>query len=909
MLRIRNLLVLAIALCLGSCGHGDVADKWPLTIHQGLAWSKLFVPMDAIEAGSPPSGGRPLPLLTWNPKQFPEMRSDAVGHHVGYWVEIPALESGFYEIGIDFVTSAYEAFLFPLGHPERTIFFEVGHPGAHRQGEIPFIKKRIVPFQVLQGERWVLVMNVSNYNRTKGGLWRAPQVAPQGVLQQRHDLRAYLEFGLAGSMLIMFCYTFMMFLRRRADIPALLLSCTCLAICMRMIGIDNLMSHFFLNVDTSLAYRVSVKLEYISMALILVILLQFLESTFPRVRSEEWIVRSLQTFNFALIAFALLAPPILFTRFVTAYQASVVLSVIYMLVFSIRALRSKEDGIGYMFTCLVVLFVAGVADVVNSARGSSFYISHFAGVVFVFMQSQVLAKRFAEAYRKAEHLSIHLQEEVEHQTLQIRNIMDNVPEGLFTIGSDLKIRGQCSKFVYTIFNMASRDLDNLNDLLLHHTEADRTSIDMSESVLLAVLGEDEINWSLNCDHLLRETLTSDGRSIEFEWHPIVKEDVVAEILVIVRDITELKDLRQKTEHQEREIILLSELARAKNLRLMSFLSQTNEIVKTIHITWQNRDGDTDQSYIRLVLALLHTLKGNSRQIGFSMLSRIVHEFEQNIIDLQKTHGELNADFGMVIGLGLSAILEHLGQINDLHRRYWDEIEAEKTIFHPEDLRKLQTWVEGNSNNDVAIKELIRSRMNAVLKEQVLEMRAELYRLANDLGKAPPRLHLDLPDDLWINEEAKNVLLNALGHIFRNSMDHGIEMPDERELGGKEICGQIDVFVAMIDGALRVTIADDGRGLDLDRIQEKAHAFGIWRKDMTLSEKLNLVFLPGFSTAQKVSQISGRGIGMDAVQQEVATIGGHIHIQAREAYAGALPRFVPFLIVMEFPQNRLGGMAS
>lgn len=909
MLRIRILALTLIALCLGSCGGRGVANQWPLSLDRGLAWEKAFVPKSAMESGTVPENGRLLPLLTWDLQQFPSMPSDGSAYHVGYWIEIPTLDAGAYELGIDFVTSAYEAYLFPLNQNDRTISFEVGHPGSTGQGEVPFLKKRIVPFQAKDGDRWVLVVNVSNYNRTKGGFWRPPQIAPQGFLQTERDFIVHLEFALSGSMLIMCIYTLMMFFRRTTDTPSLLLALTCLAISMRMAGIDNLISNFFVNVDSSLAYRISAKLEFLSMALILVILLQFMISTFPRVRYEKWAVRPLQAVNLGLILFTLAAPPLVFTRYVAVYQASVVVCVIYMLIFSLRAYRTKEDGTGYMVSCLGVIFLAGVADVVNSALGSSLYISHFAGVVFIFMQSQVLAKRFAEAYKKAEHLSIHLQEEVEHQTLQIRNIMDNVPEGLFTIGPDLKIQGQCSKFVFSIFRIASLETDHLSDLLLHNTEADRTSIDMSESVLRAVIGEDEINWAINSDHLLKEALTSDGRSIEFEWHPIVKEDTVSEILVIVRDITELKDLRQKTQFQEREIVLLSELARAKTKRLLSFLNQTKEIIKTIQGTWESQGGAADQSYIRVVLALLHTLKGNSRQVGFSMLSRIVHEFEQNIIDLQKTHGELNADFSMVIELGLQNIVEHLAQINELHRRYWDEIESDKTIFQSEDLRQLHAWVEGHEGDEESIKQLIRSRMGSLLKDQVLEMRGELYRIANDLGKAPPRLVLDLPEALWINEEAKEAFLNSLGHLFRNAIDHGIETPQERESCGKEICGQINVIATMGKDTLRVTIADDGRGLDLQRIQEKAQKSGIWRQDLSLAEQLNLVFLPGFSTAQKVSQISGRGIGMDAVQQQIATVGGHIHIEAREGYLGKLPRFIPFLIVIEFPQKRLSGLAS
>ncbi|RYZ58758.1 MAG: hypothetical protein EOP07_06070, partial [Proteobacteria bacterium] len=780
-------------------GEGHDAHQ-VISLSEAHIFPKQFISEESIAAGAMPSGGRPSPTITWRADSTPEL-SDGIGY-AGYWRDLPPLSAGQYEIAFDFATSAYEAILFPKGHPERSLRIAAGRPGVDAASEIPFIKRQILSFHAQANDEWVLVLNVSNFHRTYGGFWEPPKLSPAGHLQTQANIKTGLNFAVAGSMIIIMLYTYMLFNRRRSDLPAFFLSMTCVAILLRLIGIENLESYFVETVKDDFTFQVVTRLEYGSMALVTMVFLEFLRRTFTLVRLPRFIYLGCHALSASLLLVSLMSSPIFFSQLVGLYQFNVLIHVLCMFYITFKAFRMNEEGAGYMLSSALVPLIAGVIDVVQSRSGSASYISHFGGAIFIFLQSQILAKRFAKAFLRAEHLSLHLQQEVAHQTHQIRNIMDNVPEGLFTIGRDLRIQGHCSKYVNVIFPDAM--LHNLPDLLIYNTTIDRSNLDMAVSVLLTIIGEDSISWDINGEHLFTELETHDQKLLTFQWHPIVIDDRVEEMLIIVRDTTELRDLRLRTLYQEQEMVLISTLAKAKIYHYTSFMEQAQESVKTMHSVWNMNHTGEDQSYIRLILAVLHTLKGNSRQIGFAQLAKEIHGFEQNIIDLRETHGEEGADFSHALANGLLIIASSLDMIDSLHKRYWGDTghSRHRLMFQPEDIQRLQSWVDGRQGDNYSIKRLLRERLMLSFTDQWKDLQAELTRLAGELGKAPPRLTLSVPEDLWFGHDFQNGLLNALGHILRNSIDHGIEDGRARIEAGKDMCGRIDIVGEWQEDQLR-----------------------------------------------------------------------------------------------------------
>jgi two-component system chemotaxis sensor kinase CheA len=160
---------------------------------------------------------------------------------------------------------------------------------------------------------------------------------------------------------------------------------------------------------------------------------------------------------------------------------------------------------------------------------------------------------------------------------------------------------------------------------------------------------------------------------------------------------------------------------------------------------------------------------------------------------------------------------------------------------------------------------------------------KMVRLVRDLARNSGK-EVDLEmigEDTEIDRNVVDELYEPMVHMIRNAVDHGLELPAEREAVGKNRRGTIELRAYHKGGNIIIEIADNGRGLDKKRIFDKAVSSGLIRADAQLSDSEihNLIFLPGFSTAKAVTDISGRGVGMDVVKRGVEKIRGHLDIQS------------------------------
>ncbi|KEH14019.1 hypothetical protein GY15_08730 [Delftia sp. 670] len=136
------------------------------------------------------------------------------------------------------------------------------------------------------------------------------------------------------------------------------------------------------------------------------------------------------------------------------------------------------------------------------------------------------------------------------------------------------------------------------------------------------------------------------------------------------------------------------------------------------------------------------------------------------------------------------------------------------------------------------------------------------------------------------------MMPAFEHLLRNCVAHGIEPPEQRTAAGKPAMGTIEIILSQERNDVALSVEDDGAGLNLQRIRDKAVAQGLWPEDQTLTEQDagRLIFEPGFTTATEVTGVAGRGIGMDVVRSEVNALGGRIETHS-EAGRGSAFRLV------------------
>ncbi|MBK6942013.1 MAG: chemotaxis protein CheA [Planctomycetes bacterium] len=178
---------------------------------------------------------------------------------------------------------------------------------------------------------------------------------------------------------------------------------------------------------------------------------------------------------------------------------------------------------------------------------------------------------------------------------------------------------------------------------------------------------------------------------------------------------------------------------------------------------------------------------------------------------------------------------------------------------------------------------LRERIMAVRMIPIKTLFSKFHRLVRDLvtvtGK---RAELEIEgEETELDKTVIEKIGDPLTHLIRNSMDHGLETPDERQAAGKPEHGTIRLVAYQQGGKICIEVSDDGRGIDRDRVVQKAIEKGLVPAGQALTDEqaFALIFKPGFSTAAQVTEISGRGVGMDVVKRNVEELGGTIAIRS------------------------------
>ena len=142
------------------------------------------------------------------------------------------------------------------------------------------------------------------------------------------------------------------------------------------------------------------------------------------------------------------------------------------------------------------------------------------------------------------------------------------------------------------------------------------------------------------------------------------------------------------------------------------------------------------------------------------------------------------------------------------------------------------------------------------------------------------------------------IVDPLTHLVRNSVDHGIEMPDARLATGKEEAGKLTLSAAHQGGNIVIEVSDDGAGLNRERILAKAKQQGLPVSDgMPDAEVWQLIFAPGFSTAETVTDVSGRGVGMDVVKRNIMAMGGSVEIRSAKGFGTTMAISLPLTLAI------------
>jgi len=443
-----------------------------------------------------------------------------------------------------------------------------------------------------------------------------------------------------------------------------------------------------------------------------------------------------------------------------------------------------------------------------------------------------------------ERYSQELEGEVKQRTRAIRVILDHVGFGFLVIDRDLRIQSGFTRSCEGLFGRAPVAGETLSELLgIVGTPAERQLL----------LGVDQVFEDILPAHVSSAQLPS-----RFERERVLKLDAsvvrddadeVEGLLMTVSDITRLEQAERESKSRE---VLLNILRRRAAFE--QFVADTRTGLATA--------SQVDDAV--LVRRVVHTIKGNAASWGLDELVERAHAVESS--------DEIGPDEIAGLGECLSEWLESNHAV--LGVDYGDA----QPVFEitGQRLGELRAMLQDPERSD-EVAGWLRAVVRCPAHHLLGPVNAFVHKLSGRLDKT---VQFDLRGaDLLVDGELMRPVFAVVPHLIRNAVDHGIEPRAER--GEKAPHGQLTITIAQTDERWLVSVADDGRGVPYEQLVAKAVSLGRLTADAAAQlgddERAALLFADGLSTAATMTDISGRGIGMSAVQAAVTSAGGAVAV--------------------------------
>ncbi|MDD2698208.1 MAG: cache domain-containing protein [Arcobacteraceae bacterium] len=474
----------------------------------------------------------------------------------------------------------------------------------------------------------------------------------------------------------------------------------------------------------------------------------------------------------------------------------------------------------------------------------------------------------AKLHEELYDLNVNLEHKVSDKTHKISLLLNNAGQGFLTFKKNFKIDSEYSKECEKLLgeNIASKDISQL-------LFSDEQKEEFFKSTLQNALHETMDIKRNSYLTLLPSIILLNKKAIKLEYKILEDET----FMMILTNITTQKKLENKIK-KEQEIFKMVVAVASESAVFYEVIKEyekfigneidtthLDELYRTIH-TFK---GAFSQFYMEEVVKSLHVLENHisslikSKDINQEKINQIIknHDFHTSFYETKKIIGNILGDEFLklhnFVKIDLSNILDLQGKISDILN--------DKDVATPECQDIL-----------CKIQDLSKQSLYNLLKPYG----SLVEQLAKRFEKEIDELIIDGDKELLVGNQLKP-FIKSLIHVFRNSVDHGIEMPDVRVEKYKEEMGTIACEFKEIDNTLYLTIADDGAGLNKEKIKQKALLNGIDTSSFDDEQIFDLIFNDNFTTKESVSDISGRGIGMSAVKNELEKLNGVVKVVSQE----------------------------
>lgn len=463
-------------------------------------------------------------------------------------------------------------------------------------------------------------------------------------------------------------------------------------------------------------------------------------------------------------------------------------------------------------------------------------------------------------------LAAELEHQVAERTAAIRNMLDVTGDGFLTFGPDYRVQPEYSKPCEEIFGgpIAGKRLPDL----LYVEEHPRGEFVDGLDLYFSGKAKAEVIFDL-----LDKRVEVRDRIIQIDYRAIDETTVMCALT----DVTEQERLEAEVEEQERRRNLILR-AVSNREQFAGFLEEANDLFQVLDAISSHRSSQIPPETTEKLAAQIHTFKGNASFLGFVRTATVAHDFEDQLAALPVLQDDLDLSSEVFVLKRqyyeeYNAIAETLGErwINDL-----------STINVPLAMvQKVEKYVRSRYASDGTLVSAMEQLRSVPLVDLFSRYPQLIQDIAGRRGRRVRAVEI-LGGEFRVLPDRFEPLANALTHVARNMVDHGIESPAERELKGKPAAGEIRIELTRDAGDVVVVLSDDGQGISFAAVEERAKERGLVDRDANpgRAELLKLLFSSGFSTSDEVSAVSGRGVGLNAVQRTVRSLGGKISVETK-----------------------------
>ncbi|WP_176737023.1 7TM diverse intracellular signaling domain-containing protein [Oligoflexus tunisiensis] len=638
--------------------------------------------------------------------------------------------------------------------------------------------------------------------------------------------------------------------------------------------------------------------------------------------------RILQAGFFISLAYLPLFPFLGYSFIIKPLTLQVLINSIIILIISMIHLRKGYKAARYLIVAWIFalsgwMVTAIAAHGALSTSPFTIYanvIGQFFEIIFLsFALSDKINTLRWEKNQAIRALNKGLEKEVREKTQDIQSILDSIPLGILKIDGEGKLRKGHSKFMEQLIRKVILHNDThelkegqgIKEILLSRSNLRTDDIAMIMNILSTAVGESETQWGINAG-LLPDQLECSGRIFELIWSPIYSAEngQIQDVLLVIKDVTDLRKIEIESERSRRENEMIIRIVKTRSADFQGFILNIQTCLDIIRKVFFKSTLNPDADDVEEIWRRLHTLKGVSRALGFKEISTQIHEAETCLHEFEgltkANTGQSIEVFKQIVSTIAAEIAEYQRIDQDVLKRSGGQlfdISSADLAGKVDSLERLVKSPEISREALLArvhdLKAMYRDSFARIARSQM----TALKKISEGLGKSLPMLIIDESPCLF-DEPSKQLLSSILMHLFRNSLDHGIESPEERQRKGKRIEGSIFLQLEETDTRIMIHYKDDGRGLNIEKIRLKALEKGLIRMSDApkLAELAGLVLVSGFSTADKITEISGRGVGMDAVRMSLENVGGRIEIILDEPSALKETSFASFRFVIHFPKH-------